>query len=349
MYFTSDMPGGYGKTDIYKVTINSNGTFEQPINLGDKINTTAKENFPFISEDNILYFSSDRQGGKGNLDIYYANLASDGAKITNLSQLNTVADDFAFVKKKDANEGYFSSNRRRGKGKDDIYSFTYKVKKSVEAKPCAEIVSGYILDEGNNKITTSAVVKAYDKDDKLIDTKDVAPNTKYEFELPCSSRFKLITEAKNYLKATTPIVTDANLTLIKNIVLNKRTIDYCQSKLDNITLNAVYFGFNKYSIKEIAKIKLNKIVSIMKECSEMKLVVGVHTDSRGTKVYNKSLSMKRAQAIRTYLVQNGIDSNRIQAFGYGESQLLNRCKDGVRCTSEEHQKNRRAEFKIIKQ
>ncbi|MEE1964595.1 OmpA family protein [Allomuricauda taeanensis] len=264
LYFVSDMPGGYGDSDLYVVDVHSDGTFNEPKNMGAEINTEGKETFPFVSKSNILYFASDARGGLGGLDIYVRQSTNEDPTsyvIQNMGRpINSPSDDFALIIDDTTKRGFFSSNRPGGKGKDDIYGFIEKI---PEPEPEPE-----------------------------------------------------------------PFQPGEDL----GIVLN---------------LNPIYFDLDKSFIRRDAAVELNKVVGVLKEHPRIKIEIRSHTDSRATHSYNIKLSERRAKSTREYLILNGIDADRLFSKGFGETQLVNECKDGVYCSEEKHQLNRRSEFVII--
>ena len=346
LYFVSDMPGGLGFTDIYKVRIHEDNTFGQPENLGRSINTEGREMFPFVSEDNVLYFSSDGHLGLGALDIFESELTGNVfSKVKNIeAPFNSKLDDFSFTINKSKTKGYFSSNREGGKGDDDIYSFKMKEK----PKPvCKQNITGIVTDSNTGEILSDATVKLIDKNGAIISTVASNASGAYFFaNVVCSSSYKVLGEKINYTsdrdQAITTDITDknikVNLELIPQIIGNE------------IVINPIFFDFDKYSIRDEAAYELEKIVTVMNNNPEMVIKIESHTDSRATKVYNRRLSTNRARSTKDYIISRGIASQRIQsAIGYGEDQLLNDCDDAnqKKCTEEEHQRNRRSKFIIV--
>ena len=342
LYFVSNMPNGFGSTDVYKVSILEENTFSVPENLGKKINTEDREMFPFIGSDNTLYFASDGHLGLGALDVFEAK-KEEGiyTEPVNLgAPINGPYDDFSFIINNKRNNGFFSSNRKEGKGDDDIYSFIiYK---------CKEDVTGLVSEAKTNKPIYNAIVKLIDVEGKVIAEKITDKNGNYSFELvECEKEFTVVASKSDYKNAKRTTKTlDVNKQLITtNLQLESLIIE------DQIVINPIYFDFDKHNIRDDAAYELEHIVSVMKNNSEMIIKIESHTDSRGEKEYNRSLSDKRAKSTRDYIVSRGIPSNRIQsAIGFGEEQLLNDCNDdnSTKCSVEKHQENRRSYFYIIK-
>ncbi|AZJ34122.1 OmpA family protein [Tenacibaculum singaporense] len=342
LYFVSDMPNGYGGTDIYKIAILKNDAFGKPENLGKTINTESKEMFPFIGNDNVLYFSSDGHIGLGGLDVFEVKITNNSyTKPVNLgSPVNSPFDDFAFIINDKHTQGYFSSNRKEGKGDDDIYSF--------KIYDCKENIKGVISDSRTGTPIPNAIVQLINKQGKPILTKTTNKDGSYLFEkVDCEKSFVVVASKKDYRNSQKNTKTlDINKRLItENIQLESLIID------DQIIINPIYFDFDLYNIREDAEYELEHIVSVLKDNPDISLRIESHTDSRGSQTYNKLLSDKRAKSTRDYILSRGISSKRIKsAIGYGEEQLLNNCNDlnQNKCTEKEHQLNRRSYFYIEK-
>ncbi|MDC6365154.1 MULTISPECIES: OmpA family protein [Flavobacteriaceae] len=345
LYFVSDRPGGYGKTDIYVVDILENGTFSEPKNLGRAINTSKKEMFPYITE-NALYFSSDRDMGMGGLDIYKANHADGIFSVgINLGEpINSNRDDFSYIIDKKQEKGYFASNRKGGKGDDDIYSFKFLINRNE--------ISGFVEDVSNGEMVPDAKVVLFDKNNVRIAQVNTETDGKFVFKnLMPQSSYTLKTVKKGYFETTAPVMTQDNETVkitqslkpLKEIIVEEKGV----LKLET---EAIYFDFDKFAIRPEAAAELDKLVAVMTEYKDMVIKIESHTDAIGKREYNQYLSDKRAKATRDYLIAQGINSSRIEsAIGYGEERLLNNCTDGKRCPRSKHQENRRSEFIIVSQ
>lgn len=340
LYFISDMPNGFGATDIYKVAILEDNTYGEPVNLGKEINTEGREMFPFIAKDNTLYFASDGHLGLGALDIFESkNNAGTYQKPNNLgAPINGAYDDFAFVIDDEKNNGFFSSNRKGGKGDDDIYSFILY--------NCKEDITGVVSEENSNKPISGAIVKLIDSEGKILAQQLTEKNGDYRFiEVECEKKFVVVAEKEDYKGDTKQLQTlDVNKRFVTtNLSLKSLIVE------DQIVINPIYFDFDKYTIREDAEYELEHIVSVMNNHPEMIIKIESYTDSRGTKKYNKRLSEKRAKSTRDYIVSRGISPSRIKsALGFGEEQLLNNCDGTTNCSAKEHQKNRRSYFYIVK-
>jgi outer membrane protein OmpA-like peptidoglycan-associated protein/tetratricopeptide (TPR) repeat protein/mRNA-degrading endonuclease HigB of HigAB toxin-antitoxin module len=440
MYFVSDMPGGFGGTDIY-MSKNDNGKWTDPINMGTSINTEGNELFPSVLRDSILYFASNGKGGLGGLDIFAAQIKGEKVQeVTNMGYpINTVYDDFGLIYNKSKKIGFFSSNRPGGKGKDDIYRFTY-------SKPDFQLKL-LVLDSETKQPLKNATVKLFDSKSKLLqevktneagafvtpiemDAKYTVSvnNTKYfDQAMPFDTKgvkgfeklvevpmfkdlgFNLVgkitdSESKSSMEGVQITIVDAKSGAdiytgntnaegdfqknLSNYSLNQmvnyeiklekpgyiaKTIYYSKQlsksgdvKLNDdinlgmeklkvgtdigkvFNLNPIYFDIGKFDIREDAELELNKIVKALEDNPTIVIEIGSHTDSRSAAKANLTLSDKRAKASVEYIISKGIEKTRVNGKGYGESKLVNKCKDGVKCSEEDHQQNRRTEFRIVK-
>ncbi len=339
LFFVSDREGGYGLTDIYKVDINDDGTYSEPENLGDKINTEGKEVFPYVDSENMLYFSSEGFTNLGLLDIFKSNILNDAdAKVENLgAPFNGGGDDFSFFINNEDNTGYFSSNSREdGQGGDDIYSFN--------SFKCQQIIKGIARDSLTTLPLASVKVELIDKTGKIINEVETNEKGEYSLEVDCSEKYTIRGSKPDYkddLREVDTSIIDSyenitDLSLVPLIIDNK------------IVINPIFFDFDKWDIRTDAKYELESIVDVMREHATMVIKIESHTDSRGTNRYNMKLSDRRAKSTADYLLSRGIEASRIEsAIGFGESQLINDC--GRNCSEEDHQENRRSYFYIVNQ
>jgi outer membrane protein OmpA-like peptidoglycan-associated protein/tetratricopeptide (TPR) repeat protein len=351
LYFASDRPGTLGKSDIYKVEIKPNGSFGEPENLGKSINTEGRETFPFISESGILYFASDGRPGLGGLDVFQVDLNKMNKRNSVLNigaPVNGNMDDFSFCINESNKKGFFTSNRDGGAGNDDIYGFTQT--KPI-LYPCEQQLAGTVFDSQTNEILPDSEVTLFSKDHQLISTQ--ISNQKGEFNfgfVDCSSGFYIRASKSEYS-------TDEKEIQIPNYTGETKTtlaIEKTQipivpgtdlSKVFHI--KEIYFDLDKYNIRQDAAIELAKILEVLLEYPTMKIAINSHTDSRQTHAYNVVLSNNRAKSTRKWLIKQGVAADRLTAKGYGETKLVNNCSDGVDCTEEQHQANRRSEFIVI--
>ncbi|MEL4308906.1 OmpA family protein [Joostella sp. CR20] len=345
LYFTSDMPGTLGGSDIYVVDILSDGTFSAPKNLGSEINTSGREMFPFVTE-NKIYFASDGHLGYGGLDVFEAKISEENySKPVNLGRpLNSKADDFAYVVDEKTQRGYVSSNREGGAGDDDIYSFQRDEK-------CAQTVQGTVVNVANGTPEANATVKLY-MGEKVLDSTVSTTTGAYTFKTPisCETSYRVSVTKDDYEGDEKAFITPNENAFVNEIPLQiKHNLIVEENGLLKIKIGLIYFDFDKWDITDKATVELDKVVGIMKEYPGMVIKIESHTDSRGPDAYNMELSDKRAKATRDYIISQGITSTRIEsAIGYGESRLLNECSNGVHCTEEQHDINRRSEFIILK-
>lgn len=444
-FFVSDMPGGYGGTDIYYAPVNADGTLGSAVNMGNKINTDGNEMFPFMNNEKILFFSSDGHIGLGGLDIFYAlpDYKGDYEKVQNAGiPMNSMRDDFAFYLDENNQKGFISSNRDGGRGEDDIYS--YNLLRPFKPQ---YFVKGEIKDKLNKLPLSNVVVTLRDANGKPLEQVISDEKGAFEFEAQPDTDYKIECNKEEYAQHIKPTTTknmgeetilflplemiqntltinciitdrvtkkplegveaklintktgkeelsiitnksgDFNLPLEgiklndlisyrvilkkegyigKNLVYTKRIKEYgivylheelnvALNKIEKgldlakmIDLQPIYFDVGKSNIRPDAAKELDKIVEVMNENPKMIIELGSHTDSRGSASGNLRLSDRRAKSSAKYIISKGISKNRITGKGYGESRLVNKCKDGVKCTEEQHQENRRTEFIILK-
>jgi len=375
LYFASDMPGTLGETDIFKVSVNQSG-FSNPENLGDKINSTAKDWFPFM-DDGVLYFTSDRTGGMGGSDVYASKLVGFTPEPVLLNEpINSTSDDFAFIIDSETRKGYFSSNREGGKGDDDIYSFLEEA--PVEFK-CKQLITGEVRDKNTTDLIAGAEVVLSDKEGNVIETQIVKDDAMFTFKVMCETEYKLEGKKINYTPQAKGFTTD-NMADKENkllILLGTGDIDFVtdgnrtgEEQEDvkpeglpdvlpdeivrlapgkyAVNIDPIYFDFNSSYLTKQAKGELQKVIDLMNQYPKMVIESASHTDSRGPDGYNAWLSDRRAKSTVNYIIDRGIDASRITGKGYGSTQLINQCERGIDCTEAQHASNRRTEFVIIK-
>ncbi len=358
LYFSSTRPGGYGKSDIWVVDINDNGSFGKPVNLGKEINSAVKEMFPYITSSGKLYFSSEKSGGIGGLDIYVSQSLADNkfSKAINIgNQINSNRDDFAFSIDEATSQGYFSSNRSGGKGDDDIYYFKIKEPDPI----CDQKVQGLVTDKNHRKLLPGTTVVLY-QDKVEIDRMVVGEDARYEFSLGCDTEFNVIATKKKYGSVSETFKSgkaglDLAFAINLDLQLPPKHEDFIR-KGDQwmVKINPIYFDYDKAYITEEARLELQKVIKVMKQYPDIIIESGSHTDARGSSAYNQKLSERRAASTVNYILKaGGINPNRITYKGYGETRLTNNCTDNgrhtntVRCSEVQHQLNRRTEFVIV--
>jgi outer membrane protein OmpA-like peptidoglycan-associated protein len=332
------MPGGEGKTDIWMCVRDADG-WSQPVNLGPTVNTKENEMFPSVCDDGTLYFSSEGLAGYGALDIFKTtNRGGNWTTPVNLhAPINSSYDDFAIAFAPGDKNGFFSSNRPGGVGNDDIYSFQDK-------PPLPTYISGLVKDKSNMQPISGATVFLYNPKTGKVKVLKTGADGMYKAIVENPADYVVKAMMPNFIADCSPFKPDAmkpgsTLTAPRDLQLDKLVVNKT-FRIDNI-----YYDFDKSNIREDAKPELDKLVNIMKE-NPIDVELGSHTDSRGSFEYNDKLSQKRAESVVDYIISAGIDKSRITAKGYGEHQLINKCADGVECTPEEHQANRRTEFKV---
>lgn len=350
LYFASDMPGSFGNSDIFRVEILGDNQYGTPENLGNIINTAGRESFPYISKDNVLYYSSDGIPGLGGLDIFAVKFNADGStsKPVNIGMPgNSADDDFCFVFNSDSKIGFLTSNRPGGKGKDDIYSFH-------EDKPllfsCQKNIKGIVKDAKTKAIIANAKVILSDKVMKEVGKDQSKTDGTFTFEkVNCNDSHYYLRGEKEKYETAEVNVTVGKDEVVYEILLNPRqvAIEKGMDLAKVFEIKEIKFDYNKANIRPDAAVELTKIVEVMREYPKMKIDIRSHTDSRGADSYNLKLSDRRAKATLEWIVKQGIDKKRLKAKGYGETRLVNGCSNGVPCTEEEHQENRRSEFIVV--
>jgi len=356
LYFASDMPGGYGKSDIY-FSVFSNGTWSKPINLGPKINTEANEFFPFISYEGVLYFASDGHGGLGALDVYFS-VPERGIfnSIENMgAPTNSPKDDFGLALDSTGMKGYFASNRPGGKGNDDLYF--------LKIKRVPVIIRGVVKDRDTKDVLTDAKISVINENNETIFSSVTRTDGQFEFEVNKGQQY-VVNVTKEFYNETEKIVGTASLRpndeVYSEIFLEEQ-IDESElgpapksmeeeagEPLQVVEIDYINYDLDKSDVTSTASATLDKLIALLKEYPDLEIRIESHTDSRGSDEYNMLLSKKRARAAFDYVVSKGIDPNRLLYQGFGETKLLNRCTNGVDCTEEEHEVNRRSIVKVVR-
>lgn len=357
MYFTSDMPGGFGGTDLYSSSKMEEGLWSLPKNLGKQINTEGDEMFPFFDEiKSTLYFASNGHYGLGGLDIF-SSQANDGVwgKIINAgAPLNSRFDDYAFIINVD--EGYFSSNRLEGGVTDDIYAFKLL---NVEANP--KIIKGIAMNEEQHPLSGTTVI-LFDETGKEIDKVVVGLNGAYNFIVETDMNYVLKGNLETYLEGVNEVNTFGSAAEItSDLYLYQEDVEIVVLEDDLIVskdlgalikLKPIFFNFDKADITLKASKELDKMIKVMNQFPSMEVQFTSHTDCRGTKTYNSTLSQERAKSSAEYIKQRITNPNRISGKGSGENRMVNNCEcEGEvlsNCSEFEHHMNRRSEFIIMK-
>jgi outer membrane protein OmpA-like peptidoglycan-associated protein len=359
LYFASNREGGFGGTDLYSATRDGRGRWGNVRNMGPDINTHGNEMFPYSSIDGSLYFSSDGHPGFGGLDLFRAERREGKLVVENMgSPINSNDDDFGLFLFSPT-KGFFTSNREGGSGDDDIYTF---VNNDPDLKIVNYFLSGTTVtadDEGNETLLANTVVKLFDKDNNLISEAVTGREGTFNFRVYTEEDYYILGEKPDYLTTRvvfstigksipkenlTKLVTNTQFTI--KVPLDRIVIDKA------IVLENIYYDLDEDYIRADAAVELDKLVAILEDNPEIKIELSSHTDSRQTADYNMDLSNRRAQSATQYIIEAGIDPERITAKGYGESQLIISDEEINRLPSLEeqeaaHQRNRRTEFKIL--
>ena len=350
LYFASDMEGTRGQSDLYRVAVTGDGTFGTPENLGDAINTPGRETYPTVNDDNELYFASDGQPGLGGLDVFITRIPKDGSlnfkQVLNVGEeANSPKDDFALIIDSKTKRGFLSSNRDGGQGNDDIYKF-------LETRPiwCEQVLFGVVTDEKTKEVLPNAKLILFDEKFKQLKETTSDKDGKYEFtEVECNTKYYVRTSLETYNTKESPVIigkTDGKTELNIELEKTQKEAKTGDDLADVFGINLIYFDLDKWNIRPDAAIDLAKILDVLEQYPTMKIDIRSHTDSRASGAYNNKLSDRRAKSTRDWLMSKGITKDRLTAKGYGETQLVNKCADGVQCTEEEHQLNRRSQFVI---
>ncbi len=352
LYFASNRPGGYGGIDLYKATKLANGDFGNAVNLGPTINTAGNELFPRPTKDGKFFFASDGHPGLGKLDLFVAEKNQEGIQIvSNLGpSFNSQADDFGIFFTEYPKAGFISSNRAGGKGDDDIYFFEDKTPKPKIVNVLLNVYTKEVKADGKEAILPQTRVVLYGGDKRQLGGDVSNQQGRVRFTLSPESEYSIIASRSGYFsksfsyttKGKTPdpatlIQEVTNITLDTTIVLDQLILEKA------IVLDNIYYDLNKADIRSDATPELDKLVKILKDNPTIRIELSSHTDSRSSDDYNLTLSQQRAQSAVDYLVSQGIAADRLVAKGYGETKLLVPNAQ----TEEEHQTNRRTEFKVI--
>ncbi|MCK5702719.1 MAG: OmpA family protein [Cyclobacteriaceae bacterium] len=358
LYFSSTRRGSIGGTDLYAATKNRRGRWSNVRNLGPKINTAGNEMFPYQASDGSLYFSSNGHPGLGGLDIMVAKREEGKMIVENVGPpINTSSDDFGlFLFTPD--KGFFTSNREGGKGDDDIYTF-------INNDPNLKIINYFLTgtthtidEDGNEKILPNTSVLLYGANDELLNEALTGRDGKFLFRVYPEEDYKLLGEKPDFFTSRASFSTkgktipkdkltklETNKVFTTKIVLDQIVLD------KSIVLENIYYDLDRAEIRPDAALELDKLVTVLEDNPEIKIELSSHTDSRQTAAYNDDLSKRRAQSAVDYIFSKGIESDRLIARGYGESQLLFSDDEINKLPTEEakeatHQRNRRTEFKV---
>lgn len=352
LYFAANFDDGYGGTDIYYVYINNGQIMSEPINLGPRINSSGNEIAPFI-HDGSLYFSSDIFYGLGGMDVYKSNIQGDGSFSipVNIGKgINSEDDDFGLIIKEDEKKGlvgYFASNRPGGMGKDDIYGFTLNETPGLKTFS----IKGKVVNLSSNQGISDAQVRLVGKNGEVIKELFTSSRGDFRVEIPWQDQIT-IQSTKGGYSIFTATYSDAALQDVQKNSFNmgiaalEDLVDEVEGK-KVLDVEKFYFPRNKSELTASIMIELDKVLDAFSRFPQLQLRIETNTDSRGNGSTNKRISQKRADAIKTYLLQNGASSfNIVGATGYGEDNIMNNCSNGVYCLDFLHQQNMRTLFVI---
>ncbi|WP_134204572.1 OmpA family protein [Pedobacter suwonensis] len=346
LVFASDRPGGFGGTDLYYCVKSGRGEWTSPINMGKLINTEGNEMFPSFDHDGNLIFSSTGLAGFGGLDLFQVPLKEmkpTTAPVNMGAPINSSKDDFALILTPDGKKGYFSSNRE---GNDNIYEFrrsTYKI-----------ILQGTLTDARTRIPLAGGRILMHHLDGT--DTIKTDNQGRFKRELPAETDYEVTAQKLGYInniQFTTSVGIQKDSVINLDIRLNRAesaqqyVLNHCDSLKKVFSVKNIYYDLDRSEIRPDAKGALNELVELMRKYPEITIITSSHCDSRASEEYNRNLSLRRGEAAKQYLVARGIQSDRIKVEYYGKTRLVNRCYDGVNCSEEDQQLNRRTEFDVI--
>lgn len=356
LYFVSDMPGGYGGKDIWRISLKERqGSL---VNLGPDINTEGNDDFPYVRSDGSLYFSSDGHPGMGGLDIFRATAVGDPAdlrwKVENMGfPINSAGDDFG-ITFGNGEDGFFSSNRGDARGYDHIYSFEYD--------PVRIAIEGLVMDKDEEPVK-NAIIRIVGNDGS--NQKEVARDDgSFSFALQRGVKYVMLAGAKGYLNQKQEFASDSTMEDANYWVEFILPSISKPSVVENI-----FYDYDKADLRPESKTALNELIAVLHDNPNVTIEMASHTDRWGSDAYNINLSERRAKSVVDYLVENGISRDRLQPHGYGKSRpktvtkriarLYPQFKEGdilteefIKTLSEEDQQaadqiNRRTEFSVL--
>ncbi|MFZ5554619.1 MAG: OmpA family protein [Bacteroidota bacterium] len=345
IYFVSNRPGGYGQRDIWMSRQQSNGKWTDAVNLGNTINTSKNEEGVFMHPDGVtFYFSSEGHNTLGKLDIYFAKRSGDrwNSPVNMGSPVNTPNDDVYFVMHANGKTAYFSSfTKENEKEIFEVNFIPLEKEKEKEMKgPKLTLLKGTVTDEAT-KLPLGSTIEIIDNSTGEIYSTITSNSStgKYLISLPSGKNYGLTVSAKGYLFHS------ENFNIPDTAAYQEITKDVELKKLEagkTITLNNIFYDFDKATLRSESVSELNRLVALMNENPTLKIELGSHTDNKGTNEYNHSLSQRRAQAVVDYLIGKNISKDRLVAKGYGEEKPV-----ATNDTEEGRQLNRRTEFKVL--
>ena len=347
LYFSSDRPGGYGLSDLYQVEMKSDGSLGDPVNLGPKINTASRESFPFIDQENYLYFASDGHPTYGGLDIFGIALDDPYAIVLNLGKpLNDIQDDFGYYSSN--GKAYFSSNREGGLGSDDIYEVLIE---NPIVLDCFGSISGLVINEFTGKPIENAVIEVL-KNKIQVTTTQTSANGFYSIEnLDCGEQFTLRISHQNYEEASKQIQISRlyDHSKISTVALSQK--NSFEDKLETITNNAnsksneILYGFDKIEYLPQGEVLIKELAELLIQTPDKNIVIESYTDPSGPEKYNQWLSQERSNFIKNRLIQLGVDESQLISIGKGEFRNNRDCPTN-NCEYDRN-RQRRTDFKIF--
>ncbi len=377
LYFVTNKPGGIGEHDIYYSQLDEKGKWGEPVNIGPVINTKYNEEAVYMHPDGkTLYFSSEGHSSMGGYDIFksiYDEKTGKWGEPINIGYpVNTVDDDVFFVISADGRRGYYTSQMKDSRGGRDLYMITFLGPEkpmvlnnedqliASQAAPVKEVViapavqiqeaqltilKGVISDFLTKQPLEADIEIVDNQANKVIATfKSNSKTGKYLVSLPAGKNYGIAVKKEGYLFHS------ENFDIPNTAAFQEveKNIELKQLKVGNkIVLKNIFFDLDKATLRPESTAELNRLIKLMTDVPSLRIELGGHTDSRGSDTYNQQLSEKRAKAVVDYLTANGIDAKRLEWAGYGETQLVNGCSNGVQCSDEQHQENRRTEFKVL--
>lgn len=348
LVFSSDRPGGFGGTDLYYCVRSGQGDWTKPINLGKEINTEGNEMFPYLDKSGNLYFSSTGLAGFGGLDLFYVELKDmkPSNKPVNMGNgINSPTDDFGLIITPDDKIGYFSSNRR---GNDDIYQFkrsSYKI-----------TLQGIVTDARTRIPLAGSRLLMRHLDG--IDTIRTDNKGRYKRDLPLETDYEVTAQKLSYVNGIhfassvgiqKDSVINLNIQLDKTENAQQYILNHCDSLKKVYAVKNIYYDLDRSEIRGDAKPALEELATLMRKYPDIRVITSSHCDSRASEQYNRSLSLRRGESAKAFLIARGIRADRIRVEYYGKTRLVNRCYDGINCSEEDQQLNRRTEFDVILQ
>jgi outer membrane protein OmpA-like peptidoglycan-associated protein len=348
LFFASDMQGGFGEKDIYAVSYDMvRDKWGTPQNLGPNVNTAEDDMFPFVDETGKLYYASKGFTGMGGLDLYVTfDSAGVYVKPRNLQYpINSGGDDFGITilpssqVKENGAIGYYSSNREGGKGDDDIYS--------ISIKPYIFVLRGKVFDRESMAPLAQAVVAVKDAYGKPVFSIKTGPSGEYTGELPLNAMHNLAAFKEKYFTSSSVIISTQNIKQDSVLEINL-ILEPIPAEDVDFTLKGIFYDLDKWDLRDESRKVLDSLTTILNKNPTLVIELASHTDSRAPQDYNLELSKKRAKSCVDYLITKGIAKERLIPMGYGETKLVNDCADGVECSDEEHQQNRRTTFRVLR-